>query len=144
MDMNSLLQLGVKAFMNSQGSGDAGSNLDPGALGSALSGLIGNGSNLDIASLIGNMQGGGMAGLLSSWMGDGANDAASGSQITDMLGDDKVSAFASQLGLSTEQAVGGLQDAIPPMVDKASSGGSLLDALGGASGALGMASKLFS
>jgi hypothetical protein len=41
------------------------------------------------------------------------------------------------------EAAGGLSDALPQMVDKASSDGSLLDSIGGVSGALGMASKLF-
>ena len=35
-------------------------------------------------------------------------------------------------------------EAIPQMVDKASSGGSILDFIGGATGALGFAKKLFS
>jgi hypothetical protein len=34
-----------------------------------------------------------------------------------------------------------LKDALPQMIDKSSSGGSLLDNLGGLSGALGMAKK---
>jgi uncharacterized protein YidB (DUF937 family) len=60
-----------------------------------------------------------------------------------MFGSSKISEFASTLGLSQEEAAGGLSDAIPQMVDKASSGGSLLDSVGGLSGALGMAGKLF-
>lgn len=42
MNMNELLAMGAKAFMESQGSGNAGSNLDHGALTSALSGLSGD------------------------------------------------------------------------------------------------------
>ena len=59
-----------------------------------------------------------------------------------MLGADKVSEFASRLGLSEEEAAGGLSEALPQMVDTASSGGSLLDSIGGLSGAMGMAGKL--
>ena len=55
----------------------------------------------------------------------------------------RFSGFASKLGLSQEEAAGGLSDALPQMVDKASSGGSLLDSIGGVSGALSMAGKLF-
>ena len=62
MDMNSILKLGAQVFMNSQGSGNAGSNLDIGTLTSALSGLSGSKGGIDIASLIGGMQGGGAAG----------------------------------------------------------------------------------
>jgi len=145
MDMNDLLKLGAQAFMNSRGSGTAGSNLDMGSLISALSGLSGaqQGGGLDISSLMSGMQGGDMGDMLQSWLGDGQNQAISGGQVSNLLGSDKISAFASQLGLSEDEAIGGLQDAMPQMLDKASSGGSILDSLGGVSGALGMASKLF-
>ncbi len=144
MDMNDLLKLGAQAFMNSRGSGTAGSNLDMGSLISALSGLSGGqqqGGGLDIASLMSGMQGGDMGDMLQSWLGDGQNQAISGNQVSNLLGSDKISAFASQLGLSEDEAVGGLQDAMPQMLDNASSGGSILDSLGGVSGALGLASK---
>ncbi len=149
MDITQLVTIGAKAFMNSKGSGSTGSNLDIGSLTSALSGLtggsIGSGSSggLDIASLLGGMQGSGMGGILSSWLGDGANENISANQVTNLLGSDKVSAFAKQLGLSNEEAIGGLQDAMPQMVDKASSGGSLLDSLGGVSGMMNMANSFF-
>ena len=145
MDMNEILTLGAKAFMDSQGSGNAGSNLDIGALTSALSGLNGGSGSggFNIGSVISSMQGDSMGDMLRSWLGDSQNSSISGSQISDLLGSDKIAAFASQLGLSQEQAIGGLQDAMPQMVDKASSGGSLLDSIGGISGALSMASKLF-
>lgn len=142
MDMNQILKMGAQAFMDSKGSGEAGSNLDTGAIMSALSGLSGNGG-LDISSLIGSMQGGGMETMLQSWLGDGGNEAISGNQISNLLGSEKITAFAAQLGISEEEAVGGLQEAMPQMVDKASSGGSLLDSIGGMSGAMGLASKLF-
>jgi uncharacterized protein YidB (DUF937 family) len=145
MDMNELLTMGAKAFMDSKGSGNAGSSLDMGSLTSALSGLSGGsgGGGVDIGSIISSMQGGSMGNILQSWLGDGQNDSISGSQISDLLGSDKISAFASQLGLSQDEAIGGLKDAMPQMVDNASSGGSLLDSVGGMSGALNMASKLF-
>ncbi|MEJ1363834.1 MAG: YidB family protein [Candidatus Sedimenticola sp. (ex Thyasira tokunagai)] len=143
MDINQILKLGAQAFMKSQGSGDAGGNLNPDILTTALSGLSGGKRGLDIASLIGGMQGGGMGDMLQSWLGDGQNQAISGSQVSNLLGSDKIRAFASQLGLSEEEAIGGLQDAMPQIVDKASSGGSLLDSIGGVGGALGLVSKLF-
>jgi len=143
MDMNQILKLGAQAFMNSQGSGDAGSNLDTGTLTKALSGLSGDKGGLDIAALIGGMKGGGMGDMLQSWLGNGQNEAISGDQVSNLLGSDKISAFASQLGISEEDAIGGLKDAMPQMVDKASSDGSLLDSMGGVSGALGLARKFF-
>lgn len=144
MDLNDIIKIGADAFSNSQGSGQAGSALDANAIISALSGLTSGSGGLDISSLIGSMQSGGLGEVLQSWLGDDANAAISGQQIGDILGQEKVSDFASQLGLSQDEAIGGLQDALPKMVDNASSGGSLLDSVGGIQGALGLASKLFS
>jgi uncharacterized protein YidB (DUF937 family) len=89
------------------------------------------------------MQSSGMADIAASWLGDGENDKISSDQVTNIFGQDKISDFASKLGLSDDEAVGGLRDALPGMVDKASSGGSILDSIGGIEGALGMASKMF-
>lgn len=146
MDMGDLVKMGATMFMNSKMSGDNGSGLDIGSLVSALSGLAGGnaqGGGLDIGSILGNMQSGGMADMAASWLGDGDNDAISSEQVTNIFGQDKISDFASKLGLSEDEAVGGLQDAIPSMVDQASSGGSILDSIGGISGAIGLASKMF-
>lgn len=147
MDMADLIKMGATMFMNSKMSGDNGSGLDLDSLVSALSGLTGGssdqGGGLDIGSILGNMQSGDMGDMLSSWLGDGENTAISGDQVASIFGQDKISDFASKLGLSEEEAVGGLQDALPSMVDKASSGGSILDSIGGISGAIGLASKMF-
>ena len=146
MDMSDLIKMGATMFMNSKMSGDNGSGLDIGSLVSALSGLAGGnaqGGGLDIGSILGNMQSGGMADMAASWLGDGDNTAISGDQVASIFGQDKISDFASKLGLTEEEAVGGLQDALPSMVDKASSGGSILDSIGGISGAIGLASKMF-
>ncbi|KAG1682797.1 hypothetical protein GQR58_010584 [Nymphon striatum] len=142
MDMGDLLKMGASAFMNSQNSGDAGSGLDIGSLTSALSGLAGGNSDnggFDIGSILGKMQEGGMADMAQSWLGDGDNAPMNDNQVTDMFGADKISDFASQLGLSNEEAIGGLRDAMPQMVDNASSGGSLLDSIGGIGGAINLA-----
>lgn len=143
MDMSQLLQLGAQTFINSKGSGSAGSQLDMGTLTNALSGLTGGSGGLDITSLVSGMQGNNMGDMLQSWLGDGENQQISGDQVSNLLGSDKISAFASQLGLTEQEAIGGLQDVMPNLVDKASSGGSLLDSIGGVSGALGMVNKLF-
>lgn len=146
MDIVELLKMGATIFINSKQSGDAGSGLDIGSLTSALAGLSGGDSSkggFDLGSLLSNMDAGGLGAIAQSWLGDGENTAISADQITDMLGPEKISEFASKLGLSNAEAAGGLSEALPQMVDKASSGGSLLDSIGGVSGALGMASKLF-
>ncbi len=143
MNMNQLLKIGAKAFMNSPRSGNAGSTLDLSNLMGALTGLSGGQGKLDIKSLMSGMHKQGLDDVLQSWLGDGQNQAISGTQVSNLFGKEKVSAFASQLGLSEEEAIGGLEDAMPQIVDKASQGGSLLDSIGGVGGAMGLVNKLF-
>ncbi len=146
MDMGDLVKMGASAFIKSKLSGSTGSGLDLGSLTSALSGLTGGNSDnggMDLGSILGKMQGGGMADMAQSWLGDGDNAPMEDSHVTEMFGADKISDFASQLGMSESEAIGGLREAMPEMVNNASSGGSLLDSIGGISVAIGMASKLF-
>ena len=146
MDMGDLLKMGATAFINSKMSGDSGSGLDLGALTSALSGLTGGNNDnggIDLGSILGNMQGSGMADMAQSWLGDGDNQAMEDNNVLDMFGTDKISDFASKLGMNESEAIGGLRDAMPEMVNNASSGGSLLDSIGGIGGAINIASKLF-
>lgn len=147
MDMNQLLQLASQAFINSNASGSAGSQLDPQALASQLSGFLGgnaSGSGIDLGTLVQQFSAGGLGDIAQSWLGDGANQSVSADQITSQFGQDKIAGMAAQLGLSQDEVAGGLADALPQLVDKGSSGGSLMDSLGGISGAMGMAGKLFS
>lgn len=155
MEMTDLIKMGATMFINSKSSGDNGSGLDLDSLISALSGLAGGNANsssaeggeqssgFDIGSILEKMQSGDLASMASSWLGDGDNAEISNSQITDVFGQDKISDFASKLGLNEDEAVGGLRDALPKMVDQASSGGSILDSIGGIEGALNLASKIF-
>ena len=145
MDIMNLMKMGAQIFIESNKSGDAGSGLDIGDLASAFSGLTGTtgSEGFDLGSLLSKMESGGLGAVAQSWLGDGSNDSISPSQVAEMFGSDKISEFASRLGLSTEEAAGGLSDALPHIVDNASSGGSLLDSVGGVSGAIGLAGKLF-
>lgn len=126
-----------------------------------MSKLGGSGGNSDaIGSMLGNIlsggdKAGGMNGLLSgmkekglgsvaeSWLGDGDNEEISADQLRDVVGNDKVAEMASEMGTDEGSLLDTLRDALPQMVDKGSSGGSLLDSVGGISGALGMAKGLF-
>ena len=60
-----------------------------------------------------------------------------------MFGESEVGNFASKLNIDPAAASGGLAGMLPELIDKNSSGGNLLGALGGDGGVLGMASKLF-
>lgn len=154
MDM---MQLATQLF-KSQLDKDHDGQLEMTEIASAMMGLMGGGQNQaqagglgGLASMISGMQGGGDSGLASlaaSWLGNGANQQPSGGQLAQMFGQDKIAAFAQQLGISQEQAISGLQAAVPETVNQASPNGtldlgSMLDAVGGVQGAIGLASKLF-
>jgi len=114
---------------------------DNAAMGSVISGLIGSGNEMDIGGLVSGLQSKGLGDVASSWLGDGANKAISADQLKDVLGGDKISAAAAQLGTDEGSLLDGLKDAIPQMVDQGSSGGSLLDKVGGLGAVAGMAKK---
>lgn len=107
----------------------------------ALSGLT-SGDGLDIGGIAEKLKAGGLGDQLGSWMGDGENAEVSGDQIKSALGEDKVAEMATKMGVDTDTAANTLKDALPSLMDKASSGGSLLDKFGGLSGALDMAKGL--
>jgi uncharacterized protein YidB (DUF937 family) len=148
-----LMKIGTQLLLSK-----LGGNASEGGIASALTSLLGGGNSsggegsgnegggLDLGSLVSNMmgKGGGLENIVGSWLGDGDNEAVSGSQIKDILGGDKVAEFANQVGVDEDTAADSLAEAVPQMVDKGSSGGSLLDAVGGVSGAIDLAKKFLS
>ncbi|GAA6138722.1 hypothetical protein NBRC116583_24690 [Arenicella sp. 4NH20-0111] len=136
-----LMQMATQILGQKLG-GSAGANND--LLGSVVGSLLGGGSDkqgVDLGALVGNLQNSGLGDIAKSWLGDGDNDHISRSQITDLLGSDKVEQAASQLGADKNDLLRGLQEMIPQMVDKSSSGGNLLDSVGGIGGLASLASK---
>lgn len=137
MDMNDIISLGTKAFQDKMG----GEGADSSVVTDALSGLFSNEEGgFDMGNIISSVTSGesGIGSVVSSWLGDGENDAVDGSQLTELLGSDKIAAFAEKLGIDTDTALSGLTDAVPNIVDKASEGGSLVSSLLGAvTGSLG-------
>jgi len=118
---------------------------DSGAAASALDDLVGGDKGFDLGDIVGQFTAGGgdLASKAQSWLGDGANEAISPTQIQDAIGGDKLEAFASKLGIGRDEASSGLSQILPELIDKSSRGGSLLDSVGGAGGLAGLASKFF-
>lgn len=112
------------------------------AMDSVLNGLIGSGAKADVGGLLSSLQSKGLGDIASSWLGDGENKAISVDQLKDVLGGDKIADAAAQLGTDEGSLLDGLKDAIPQMVDKSSSGGSLLDSVGGIGGLASLAKKM--
>ena len=116
-----------------------GGNSD--AIGGVMNSLIGSGDKMDLGGLVGQLQSKGLGDVAESWLGDGANAEISADQLQDVLGADQVASAAEQLGADKGALLAGLQQALPQLVDKSSSGGSLLDSVGGLGGVASMAKK---
>jgi len=148
MDLTELLKMGASAIQGN--SDDATTGLDTDSISNALGNLLGGGADggLDLGSLVSGLSENGLGSIVGSWLGSGENESISLDSITDLLGADKISEFASSLGLSEDSAKGALADALPNVIDKATSGENslvddLLSKVGGADGAMDMLGKMF-
>jgi len=146
MDFSDLLKQGAELIQSN--SDDATTGIDTDAISNALGNIFGGENGLDLSSIISKVTDGDLGETISSWLGSGENMPISMDSITDLLGSDKISEFASQLGLSEDSAKGALSEVIPNLVDKATSGedsliGSMLDKVGGVDGAMDMIGKMF-
>ena len=114
------------------------------AAGAVLSGLLGGGQGggLDLGGLVKGLQSKGLGDVAGSWLGDGENAEISADQLKDVLGQEKIAEAASQLGTDEGSLLDSLKDALPQIVDKSSSGGSLMDSIGGLGALGGIAKKI--
>lgn len=111
------------------------SELIQSVIGKLLGGSVDQG--IDLSRLIGNLQNSGLADIADSWLGDGNNATISLSQIESMLGSNEIQQAATKLGINQKSLLLGLQKMMPQVVDKSSSGGSLLDSAGELAGLVG-------
>ncbi|TXT31679.1 MAG: hypothetical protein FD131_897 [Rhodocyclaceae bacterium] len=80
--------------------------------------LINNPQTGGLAGLVQSFQQGGLGSIVNSWVSTGQNLPISAEQIQAVLGGGQLQNIAAQLGMSTEQASGGLADLLPQLVDK--------------------------
>jgi len=114
---------------------------DMGGVMDALSGLTG-GEGLDLSGIAEKLKAGGLGDQVSSWMGDGENQPVSADQLTEALGADKMGEVASTLGVDAGTAAESLSQAMPTLMDKVSSAGSVMGALGDGGNPADLAKKL--
>jgi uncharacterized protein YidB (DUF937 family) len=69
----------------------------------------------------------GLGGVVSSWTGNGANQPVSAAQIQQVLGSEKVQAYAQKLGVSPEVASSTLAQLLPTVIDKLTPNGAVPD-----------------
>lgn len=147
MELMDLLKMGASLIEGNNDDTTTGLDIDD--IANALNGLVGNGQGgLNLVTFVSGLSENGLGEIVGSWLGNGENKSISLEDITTLLGSDKISTFASQLGLSNESAAGALAEVIPQVVDKATSGeGSIMDEMlanaGGPQGAMAMLGKMF-
>ena len=142
MELMQLASQFMKQFADSNNDGQVDMNEALGTLSRLFSENGSTGSSLDLGGLVSKMQGSGLSDIVGSWLGDGENQAISGQQVSDVLGADKVSDFASSFNIDVNSAQEQLAELVPQMVDKSSSGGKLTDMLSAVGGIEGLSAGL--
>lgn len=131
MDISNIMQNGAQAFQSKMDA-DGDGQIEISDLVPALTNLFTNAKgDMDISSILSGLNAGGLTSVAQSWLGEGDNEAIDGEQTKELFGLSTISAFASKVGIQVEQAVEGLQEAVPNIIDQASSGAeSLMDIAG--------------
>jgi len=147
MDLMDLLKMGASIIQSN--SDDATTQLEVDDIANALYGLVGNGQGgLNLVTFVGSLSQNGLGEIVGSWLGNGENKSISKEQVSDLLGAYKISEFASALGISEESAKGALADALPKVVDQATSGeysvvDEMLSQRGGSGATMDILGKMF-
>ena len=146
--MMNLLKMGANLIQNNDD--DATTGIDTDKITNALGSILGNSENsgLDLSSIISKLTDGNLGDIVKSWIGNGENSPINPEQVTHLLGEDKISQFAEQLGVSTDSAKKALSDVLPNIIDKATNednnlANELLDKVGGLDSVMDMAKKFF-
>ncbi len=70
-----------------------------------------------IAGLSGLFQNAGLGQLMQGWVNNGPNPPVSASQLSQVLGPERIAEFASKLGIPPDQAVQHLSQLLPQVID---------------------------
>ena len=144
MELMDLLKMGASLIEGN--SDDTTTGLDIDKIANAMKKLIANeDGSLNLAAIVGSLSRNGLGEIVGSWLSQGENKAIAPDDVAVLLGEDKVDAFAQELGLDHESAKKALSDALPVVVDKATSDeNNIVDQmLGGGGNPMEMLSKMF-
>ena len=120
---------GLGALAGMFGGGNAGNTAGNSAGGMNLTALIpvlapmlinmlsNNGTHGGLGGLADKFNQAGMGGAMSSWVGNGENQAVTGDQMTQALGQDTISDMASKLGLGHGDTAGALAQILPGLIN---------------------------
>ena len=85
---------------------------------STITGMLSNdGGHGGLGGLVGKFQQAGMGDAIGSWIGTGANQAVTGDQLGNVLGEDALSGLAQKMGLNVGEAGGVLAQVLPELIN---------------------------
>ena len=88
-------------------------------------GLISNPETGGLQGMLETFKSKGLGEIISSWIGTGENQAISKDQILEALGKDQIQKIAEKVGISQEEASGGLASLLPEIIDNVTPNGKL-------------------
>ena len=147
MELMELFRTGARFIEASSDSATTGLDID--VIANALANMLSHkDGTLDLSPIMIGLSKSGLSDIINSWMGNGANLPILPEQIVALLGEERVSRFADELGISQESATSALAEALPKVVDQATGGSdSIVDEMlgqsGSSQGAMEMLSKMF-
>jgi uncharacterized protein YidB (DUF937 family) len=81
--------------------------------------LLGNDGGVGgLEGLVDKFQQAGLGEVIGSWIGSGQNQAISGEQLSNVLGNDSLTGLANSLGVNSGDLAGQLSNILPGLVDK--------------------------
>ncbi len=125
-----ILKMGADLLAQKMGSAGGGDAMQD-AIGNLLSNADGK---LDLGSIVAGLQKNGLGSVAASWLGDGENKEISSNEVKDLFGSATIEQTAQKLNTDEGSVLDSLKDVLPQLLDKSSSGGSLLDSVGGLAG----------
>ena len=114
-------ELGKGLLGKLTGAGGGGQN----PLMDVITGLISNPNTGGLSGLVQAFAGKGLGDVIGSWISTGENQPISADQIQHVLGNVQLQGIAEKLGISSQEASGGLSELLPQIIDKLTPDGSI-------------------
>jgi uncharacterized protein YidB (DUF937 family) len=95
---------------------------DPGAMGHVMD-LVNNPETGGLQGLVQQFHSNGLGSVVTSWISSGNNQAIAVEQIQQVIGQDRVNAIASKMGVTPEEASAKIAQYLPMVINKLTPGG---------------------
>jgi uncharacterized protein YidB (DUF937 family) len=87
--------------------------------------LVNNPQTGGLQGLVQQFQNNGLGDVVNSWISNGANQPISGDQVAQVVGQDRLTAIASNLGMQPDQISGLIAQHLPDVIDKLTPSGNV-------------------